>query len=39
VQLEFNEPVEVTAGNLRVYDAQGERIDDGTVVRPENSRP
>jgi copper transport protein len=37
VQLEFNEPVEVTAGNLRVYDAQGERIDDGTVARPENS--
>lgn len=37
VQFDFNEPVEVAAGNLRVYDAEGERIDEGTVTRPANS--
>ena len=37
VRFDFSEPVQVSTGNLRVYDPQGERIDDGTVVRPDGS--
>jgi copper transport protein len=34
VSLRFDEPVEATFGAVRVFDARGERVDDGRVVRP-----
>lgn len=34
VRLEFNEPVEVAFGALRVYDSDGKRVDSGTVDHP-----
>lgn len=32
VTLTFNEPVELTSGGLRVFDADAERVDDGTAT-------
>lgn len=34
VQLDFNEPVEVSFGAVRVYDEQGDRVDAGKVTHP-----
>lgn len=34
VTFRFNEPIEASFGALRVYDASGERIDDGRMRRP-----
>jgi copper transport protein len=34
VSLEFDEPVESSFGALRVFDASGERVDSGEVLRP-----
>jgi len=33
VQFDFNEPVEVSLGALRVFDSSGDRVDAGEVVR------
>ena len=35
VTLEFNEPVEATTGAVRVFDADGERVDTSTVSHPD----
>ena len=37
VQFDFNEPVEVSFGAIRVYDEDGERVDDGDITRPDSS--
>jgi copper transport protein len=37
VVFDFNEPVEVSSGALRVYSEDGERVDDGEIVRPDGS--
>lgn len=37
VRFDFNEAVQVNAGGLRVYDTDGERIDEGEIVRPGDS--
>lgn len=37
VQFDFNEPVEVSFGALRVFDSSGDRVDAGDVVRPSGS--
>ena len=34
VRLDFNEPIEVSFGAVRVYDQHGERVDSGTVGYP-----
>jgi copper transport protein len=34
VVFRFNEPIEATFGAVRVFDARGERVDDGRLVRP-----
>ena len=34
VTLRFNEPVEAGFGAVRVFDAEGERVDEGDLVRP-----
>jgi copper transport protein len=34
VLLRFNEPVETALGDLRVYDGNGDRVDDGQVTQP-----
>ena len=34
VRLDFNEPVEVSFGAVRVYDERGERVDSGPVDHP-----
>jgi copper transport protein len=34
VLMTFNEPVQARAGDLRVYDSSGERVDDGKVEQP-----
>ena len=34
VQFDFNEPVEVSFGAVRVYNEEGERVDDGDITRP-----
>jgi methionine-rich copper-binding protein CopC len=34
VVLRFNEPVESAFGSVRVYDSQAKRVDEGRVVRP-----
>jgi copper transport protein len=34
VRFDFNEPVEVSFGALRVYDTRGERVDEGGVTYP-----
>ena len=36
VQLDFNEPIEVGFGAVRVYDEQGARVDRGKVSHPED---
>jgi copper transport protein len=33
VSLRFDEPIEATFGAVRVFDARGERVDDGRMVR------
>lgn len=38
VELTFNEAVEARFGALQVVDAQGERVDDDTIVRPTDER-
>lgn len=38
VELTFNEAVESRFGALQVVDAQGERVDDETIVRPSDER-
>jgi copper transport protein len=35
VTLEFNEPVTTTTGALRVFDETGARVDDATVLQPD----
>ena len=35
VRFRFNEPVESSFGAVRVYDASGERVDSGDVLRPD----
>ena len=37
VQFDFNEPVEVSFGAVRVYDENGERVDEGEITRPEGA--
>ena len=37
VVFDFNEPVEVSVGALRVFDSDGERVDGGELVRPNDS--
>ncbi|HEX8207103.1 MAG TPA: copper resistance protein CopC, partial [Solirubrobacteraceae bacterium] len=37
VVFDFNEPVEVSFGALRVYDEEGGRVDRGELVRPNDS--
>jgi copper transport protein len=37
VVFDFNEPVEVSVGALRVYDEEGDRVDAGEIVRPGDS--
>jgi copper transport protein len=37
VQFDFNEPVEVSFGAVRVYDEEGDRVDDGEILRPNGS--
>jgi copper transport protein len=37
IVFDFNEPVEVSVGALRVYDEEGERVDRGEIVRPNDS--
>ena len=37
VQFDFNEPVEASFGAVRVYDEDGEQVDDGEIVRPGGS--
>jgi copper transport protein len=37
VVFDFNEPVEVTFGALRVFDGEGRRVDGGELVRPNGS--
>ena len=37
VVFDFNEPVEVSFGSLRVYDEEGDRVDAGEIVRPNDS--
>ncbi|MGH3010255.1 MAG: copper resistance CopC/CopD family protein [Gaiellaceae bacterium] len=34
VVLEFNEPVDTSLGSLRVFDGQGQQVDDGEVTQP-----
>ena len=34
VLLRFNEPVETALGDLRVYDGNGDQVDDGQVTQP-----
>jgi copper transport protein len=34
VLLEFNEPVDTSLGSLRVFDGQGQQVDDGEVTQP-----
>jgi copper transport protein len=34
VQFDFNEPVEVSFGSVRVYDERGDRVDEGEITRP-----
>ena len=36
VSVRFNEPVEATFGGVRVYDREGERVDDGETFRPDD---
>lgn len=38
VRLDFNEPVEVSFGALRVYDEHGERVDSGKVDYPNGTQ-
>lgn len=38
VRLDFNEPVEVSFGALRVYDEHGERVDSGKVDYPDGTQ-
>lgn len=38
VSFRFDEPVEAAFGALRVFDAAGARIDDGTLSRPDGDR-
>lgn len=38
VELTFNEAVETRFGALQVVDARGDRVDDGTIVRPKRER-
>jgi copper transport protein len=38
VELTFNEAVEARFGAFRVLDARGDRVDDGTIVRPTRQR-
>lgn len=38
IRLDFNEPVEVSFGALRVYDEHGERVDSGKVDFPEGTQ-
>ena len=38
VRLDFNEPVEVSFGALRVYDRRGDRVDAGTISYPNGER-
>lgn len=35
ITLRFNEPVEAGFGSVRVYDREGERLDDGELFRPD----
>ncbi|HEX2129034.1 MAG TPA: CopD family protein [Solirubrobacterales bacterium] len=35
VTFRFNEPVEAGFGSVRVYDREGERVDEGELIRPE----
>lgn len=35
ILLRFNEPVETAFGSIRVYDGDGDRVDRGTVERPD----
>ena len=37
VQFDFNEPVEASFGAVRVYDEEGERVDDGEITRPDGA--
>jgi copper transport protein len=37
VQFDFNEPVEVSFGAVRVFDEDGERVDEGGIERPGGS--
>lgn len=37
VRFDFNEAVQVNAGGLRVYDSDGERVDEGEIARPGDS--
>ena len=37
VQFDFNEPVEASFGAVRVYDEEGEQVDDGDITRPDGS--
>jgi copper transport protein len=37
IVFDFNEPVEVSFGALRVFDEDGERVDAGEIVRPNGS--
>lgn len=37
VEFDFNEPVEVGFGSVRVFDEDGERVDRGKIVRPGES--
>jgi copper transport protein len=37
VLMEFNEPVEISFGSIRVFDAQGRRVDDGETRYVEGS--
>jgi copper transport protein len=37
VQFDFNEPVEVSFGSVRVYDEDGDQVDDGDLRRPDGS--
>ena len=34
VLLEFNEPVDASLGSLRVFDGQGQQVDNGDVMQP-----
>jgi copper transport protein len=37
VQFDFNEPVEVSFGAVRVFDEDGDRVDEGGIERPDGS--